>query len=197
VNWNAVGAIGQILGSLATFVTVGYLVVQVNDTERETKRAIAQNRTERTIGLNLALATNERLADIHIKGNEAVMLGKPRTPQEIPPEIVEALKPFDSTFLVAAITKLGLTPQETTMLSAELSARWAHVSQTILYVDELPPGERSQFDRTNRNSMSEPLVRFWFEYSKSSFSPDAVRYIENLLALPTNDFPKHQAEGTR
>ena len=30
MNWNAIGAVGQILGSLAAFITVGYLVVQVS-----------------------------------------------------------------------------------------------------------------------------------------------------------------------
>ena len=54
MNWSAVGAIGQILGSLATFVTVGYLVIQVHDTELQMKRAIADSRTERNIQLNLA-----------------------------------------------------------------------------------------------------------------------------------------------
>jgi len=33
MNWNAVGAIGQILGSLAVFVTIGFLAVQVHDNE--------------------------------------------------------------------------------------------------------------------------------------------------------------------
>ena len=29
MNWDAIGAIGQMLGSIAVFVTLGYLAVQV------------------------------------------------------------------------------------------------------------------------------------------------------------------------
>jgi hypothetical protein len=185
MNWHAIGAIGQILGSLATFVTVGYLVVQVHDAEREMKRSIAQSRAERNIELNLGAATSERLAEIHAKGNLALVVGTPPTPHEaMPPQVVEAMKSAPP-LIAAATTRLGFTPSEIFMLSAEQSARWNNTSYTLLYVDELPPGEREQFDRTTRGFFSEPLVRFWFDLSKSSFSPDAVRYVENLLAQPS------------
>ena len=44
VNWNAIGAVGQIMGSLATFVTVGFLFVQVHDSEREMQSAATDSR---------------------------------------------------------------------------------------------------------------------------------------------------------
>lgn len=186
MNWHAIGAIGQILGSLATFITVGYLVVQVHDAEREMKRSIAQSRAERNIELNLVGATNERLAEIHIKGDLALIYGKPPATEDssMPPPRADALKSAPP-FFADAMTQLGLTPVEIAMLGAEQSARWNNVSYTILYLDELPPGEREQFDRTTRGSFSEPLVRFWFDRSKSAFSPEAVRYIDNLLAQPS------------
>jgi hypothetical protein len=71
MNWNAVGAVGQIFGSLATFVTVGFLAVQTHDTEHEMKRAIAQSRTERAMEIKLAQATNERLAEITLRGKRS------------------------------------------------------------------------------------------------------------------------------
>jgi len=185
MNWNAVGAVGQILGSLATFVTVGYLVIQVHDAEREMKRSIAQSRAERNIELNLVGATNERLAEIHLKGNLALIAGKPpaTVDSSITPQLAEALKSAPP-FIADATMQLGLTLVETAMLGAEQAARWNNVSYTMLYLDELPQGEREQFDSTTRGSFSEPLVRFWFEHSKSSFSPEAVRYIDSLLAKP-------------
>lgn len=42
MNWNAVGANGQILGSLATFVTVGCLVVQVHDSDADMRRSVTE-----------------------------------------------------------------------------------------------------------------------------------------------------------
>ena len=201
MNWNAIGAVGQILGSVATFVTVGYLVVQVHDTEREIKRSIAQSRAERNMELNLA-GTDERLAAIHVKGDLGVMAWSAHLMPETPPvpAIFEAfVKQAGLTteqahsLLSVATTRLpplmdalgrqaGLTPEEALSLNSELAAQWNNVSQTILYIDELPPGNRAQFDRTNRDGFSEPVVRLWYETVKSNFDPDAVRYVDNLLA---------------
>jgi len=187
MNWHAAGAIGQILGSLATFVTVGYLVVQVHDFEKDMQRSIGQSRAERNMEANLAFATSERLASIHIKADTAISLGKPH-PVSIPAEYTEVefhemLKTAPPIFQ-SAVTKLGLTPEEFAVLVAELTARWNNSSQTILYVDELLPGDRIQFDRTLRGGFAEPVVRWWWEFSKPAFNPDAVRYVDNLLAQP-------------
>jgi len=84
VNWNAVGAIGQILGSLATFVTVGYLVVQVHDTERDIKRSIAQSRAERNIEINLA-ESDVRVAAIRVKGGIGLIASAAHLMPDRPP----------------------------------------------------------------------------------------------------------------
>src|SRR5262245_48289686 len=171
MNWNAVGAIGQILGSLATFVTVGYLVIQVHDTERDMKRSIAQSRAERLMQLNLA-GTDERLVAIHVKGN-LHLLDQRHLPMRAPAP------------LEAFTNQAGLTYEEAGVLIAEQSASWNNLSQTVLYVDELAPGDREQFNRTTRGHFSEPLVRLWYETAKRDFNPDVVRYVDNLLATPT------------
>jgi hypothetical protein len=72
-------------------------------------------------------------------------------------------------------------------LSFELQARWNNTSQTILYIDELSPGDRAQFDRTTRGGFSEPLVHLWYESAKGDYNPDVVRYVDNLLAQPNKD----------
>jgi hypothetical protein len=183
MNWNAVGAVGQILGSLATFVTVGYLVVQVHDTEAEIKRSIEETHAERAIEINLALATSERLAAIHWKGDAALILGEPKAPVvSISPEHLNGA----TSFFVAAINQLGFSPDEVLMLNSELSARWSNWAQTILYVDELPPGDHAQFDIALRIGLVEPVVRFWWDSNKSYFNPDAVRYVENVLSQPSS-----------
>jgi len=166
MDWNAVGAVGQILGSLATFVTVGYLVVQVRIAEKERRRAIAQSRQERNIQINLAAATNERLAAIHMKGNAAQV--------SVPP----------STQLVALLERMGLTGEEFMLLNWELAARWNNTSQTVLYLEELSADDREQFDRSTRSGWSEPIVRLWYEFAKAGFSPTTVRYVDELLARP-------------
>jgi hypothetical protein len=86
-----------------------------------------------------------------------------------------------------AVTELGLSPQEAVMLDGQEGALLTHIAQTVLYIDELPPGERAQFDQSNRRWFEQPLTRVWFKYMKSSYSPDAVKYLENLVALPSSE----------
>ena len=40
MNWNAIGAIGQLVGSIAVFVTLGYLSIQVRHAR---KRRVAHS----------------------------------------------------------------------------------------------------------------------------------------------------------
>jgi hypothetical protein len=115
MNWNAVGAIGQILGSLAVFVTIGFLAVQVHDNETQMQRSIAESRTQRVTQANATLATNGRLAGIHVKVNQALRGDKPSPP------FIEAAKRF------------GLTDEEAVMLYTDLLIRWQVTAQTIPY----------------------------------------------------------------
>jgi len=219
MNWHAAGAIGQIMGSLATFITVGYLVVQVHDTERDIKRSIAQARAERNMELNLA-GIDERLQTIHIKGNLGLMARAEHLMPELPavPATFEVfvkqagLTPEQAASLLSIATaripplmdvlgrQIGLAPEEVLSLNAEQSARLNNISQTILYIDELTPGDRAQFDNTTREGLSEPICRLWYETRKNVINPDVARYIDNLLAQPnstTYSIPNHHAEGMR
>lgn len=165
MNWNAIGAVGQILGSLATFVTVGFLAVQVHDTEADMRRSLSQSRIERTIDLNIAYATNERLVTIREKANAALQGDKP-----LPP------------YMSAATKQLGLTMEEAISLYTHLVSGWAKFAQTVPYVDDLLPADRARFDRTARFAMSEPVFRFWYEFAKPTLNPIAIRYADNLMA---------------
>ena len=69
-------------------------------------------------------------------------------------------------------------------MSSVFQARWNNTSQTILYIDDLPPGDRAQFDNTTRGGFSEPLAHLWYESVKGDYNPDVVRYVDNLLAQP-------------
>ena len=67
---------------------------------------------------------------------------------------------------------------------AEQLVRWNNLAQTILYRDELLPGDRVQFDMSTRITLSEPTFRFWYQIVKPTLNPDAVRYVDYLLAQP-------------
>jgi len=42
MNWEEVGAIGQVLGSIAVFITLGYLAVQLRHARAEMQRSPSQ-----------------------------------------------------------------------------------------------------------------------------------------------------------
>ena len=91
-------------------------------------------------------------------------------------------------FEMAMMQQAGLTTEEARLLWFELYAWWQFRVQTIAYVDELPPGERTEFDEAlRRNYGLYPVDRIWYETAKrlnGVLNPDAIRYIDNLLAQP-------------
>jgi hypothetical protein len=166
VNWEEVSAIGQVLGSLAVFVTLGYLAVQVRHARTDLQRSISQGRSEAIRSLLLTRATDERLARIIAKADAAYG----SEPQ-----------PF-----VAELVKRGLTIDEALAVQNEQGAFWNYRLQVIPYIAELPNGDRLAFDSAIRRAYGSPGVgRFYYEaFAKAGSLSDATRYIDNLLAQP-------------
>ena len=165
MNWDAIGAIGQMLGSLAVFITLGYLAVQVTHARREVKRSVSQIRGEASRELILNRVNNQWLTSLNAKANNA--LGPARQP-----------------FAVALMERVGLTYEEGITLNWEQTAWWQYRAHAIAYADELTATERASFDFTMRESYRLPLARLWYDTTKANLDADAVRYIDNLLAQP-------------
>ena len=136
MNWDEVGAIGQVLGSVAVFVTLGYLAIQVKHSRQDARRALSQGRGEANRDI-LALQCDERINRLNERVNAA--LGRPPYP-----------------FVSALIEQVGLTSEEATLLFWSESARWAYRLQIIPHVDELSPMERNQFDGAIRSGYGRP-----------------------------------------
>src|SRR5262245_33537792 len=168
MNWNAVGAVGQIMGSLATFVTVGFLFVQVHDTERQMQSAATDNRAATVRELTLTQLTDERLMSIFEKTT-------PRRPE------------FD-----ALVKRVGLAPEDGHRWFSFQTAWFAYRAATISHIDDLLPGERESFDaalRMNYGGGLFPASSAWYETVKTFpgfLNPDAVRYIDTVLAQPSS-----------
>ena len=166
MNWEEVGAIGQVLGSLAVFVTLGYLAAQVRHARQETRRALGQDRSEGHREL-LAQARDERIFSVQLKADAA--LGA------LPNPVATAL-----------MEQAGLTLEEANLMVGMQIAWWTYRLQMIPDVDELPAMQRIAFDNQVRGSYGRPgVARVFYEtYLKGAAHPDALRYIENLLARP-------------
>ena len=163
MNWDEVGAIGQVFGSVAVFFTLGYLAVQVRYARREVQRSISQSRADNVLDLLLNRADNERLTGLNSRANKRLM-GQP-----IP-------------FVCELVERTGLTEEEAYTLFSEQMAWWNYRSQVIAYIDELPAGEKIQFDAAIRRFFGHPVAMLWYETLKPTLSPEAVRYVDDVMA---------------
>lgn len=68
MNWEAISAIGEIVGSIAVVVTLAYLAVQTRQNSHHTKALLQQGQSDRFATILLTMATPD-LANVWITGN--------------------------------------------------------------------------------------------------------------------------------
>ncbi len=61
MNWEAIGAVGEILGAIAVVLTLAYLAIQVRYAKKATMDATSLNRANGVQAMLLAVATNDDL----------------------------------------------------------------------------------------------------------------------------------------
>ena len=62
MNWEAIGAIGEVLGAIGVIVTLGYLAIQIRQNTKVTKAATAQQMTDNWVHLNLFMSGHPELS---------------------------------------------------------------------------------------------------------------------------------------
>ena len=168
MNWEAIGAIGQMLGSVAVLVTLGYLAIQVRHARAEMRRSISQTRAEGGRELLMNFANSEQLCNLYTKVGAAIG----RSPNPV---------------IGALMARAGLTQSEAMQLLLDHEAWFQYQAQVIQYINELSAGERFGFDGSIRGRYGHDaglIGPLWYEDRKAALNPDAVRYIDNLLAQP-------------
>ena len=164
MNWNAIGAVGELIGALAVVVTLGYLGVQIRYARSEARRALSQGRGEALRSL-LVEQQDEKLNGLTLQVNAALGAQRP-------------------AFLVALAERTGVSAEDASLLFWNQISWWNYFLQIIPKIDELTPMERTQFEVPIRGFYGSPGVgRVFYEtYVKRQGHADAVRYIDDLLA---------------
>ena len=165
MNWDAIAAIGQMLGSVAVLVTLGYLAVQVRHARSEVRRSISQGRADAARELTMYRASNERLSRVMAKANDA-------------------LRMEPNVFVQSLIEQTALTRDEAFSVFSDQLATWQYRIQVIAYIDDLSQGDRYEFDGWTRSLYASGTGKLWYETQKPRLNPDPVRYIDRLLAQP-------------
>ena len=70
MNWDAISAIGQMLGSVAVFVTVVYLALQIKHARIAQNAASFESVNQGFNSINALLSADESLTRIILKGND-------------------------------------------------------------------------------------------------------------------------------
>ncbi len=71
MNWEAIGAVGEILAAIAVVVTLVYLAKQIRQNSQAVQVAALRDTTEQWHRWSEVLATSSELADIVARGNKS------------------------------------------------------------------------------------------------------------------------------
>ncbi len=71
MNWEAIGAIGEVLGAAGVIITLAYLAVQMRQSNRLAKRAAVQGVLEGRAEMNRFIASDPVLTELFWRGMES------------------------------------------------------------------------------------------------------------------------------
>ena len=160
MNWDAIGAVSEGLGSLAVFLTLVYLAVQIRQSERGAQRDVQRMSMDLIQAPLVALATSPWLAEAQVKARRSLGL------------------PVRGQFLVQ---DAGLSEAEALALSTYFQAVWTHHQASFRYLDTYPAQEPG-LARIVGQVYSDPLRARWYEASRAFLDPAMVRWVDGILA---------------
>ena len=70
MNWEAIGAIGEIIGALAVFLTLGYLAVQIRQNTKAVRASALDSSVNAVNNTRMAMFENSEVAALYRKGLE-------------------------------------------------------------------------------------------------------------------------------
>jgi hypothetical protein len=165
VNWDAIGAIGQLVGSVAVVVTLGYLAAQVQQTKVVMRRSATASLAEASRMLNQWTAS-ERIARLTVKADAALGGG------QVDPAVI------------ALIERAGMEPAEASTLRCHYIAGWSLLVELTGYRDDLSEAERNEADNEIRAFHSSPVQRLIYGALRSTLDARVVEHVDRLLGVP-------------
>lgn len=69
MNWDAIGAIAELLGAVAVFLTLIYLALQIRQNTRAVRSSAVDASIKSVMDVRVMLAQGSELADIFLRGN--------------------------------------------------------------------------------------------------------------------------------
>ena len=158
----------QIIGNFGIVVGLILVAVQIDQNSEQIQQAANLSRSEAYRELFLNRVNNEQLRSTYEKLTAA---GVSTATTSIP-------------FIAKLMKETGLPEREVGMLWDEQHAWWSLYAQMIADFDQLSAGQKALLNRglRSRYDGTVPWTTYWYTSEKSHLNPDAVRYVDNLLA---------------
>ena len=160
MNWDAVGAVGEILGALAVVLTLGYLARQVHFARESAADANRLNRANGVTEMLLATATNTELLNSISKSH--------------------GLAPFHEAYAA----HLGTSPRcsRSFRLVGHVYYFWLHWGN---FASVTSPKDMAELAHVVSTFYQIPAVRYSWEhspYAKPVLDPEFVEFVERTLS---------------
>ena len=153
LNWDAVGAIGENVGSGVVLISLIYIAIQVRDTKTATERA---SRTERSNALSRTMLETPQLATIVAKVNAV---------------------DGSNSFVTEMCSTYGLTLAESELYFRYVSTNWRQ-----LETDFLTMKDEDYVAIPVRVQLNIPSSRRFFEIQNRGFDNLFVDYVDKLTS---------------
>jgi hypothetical protein len=165
VNWEAIGAIGELLSATAVFVTLIYVAFQVRNARKELQHNVLNSRDVATRELLLETIRNPLLG--------AAIAESDFSFREKPNPVLQHIKEVTSW-----------SDEKTATFVNYQTAYWFHRVEVVREVSELTPAQKQDFDLNITFSYSDGLGNVWWEeWKKWRPSGDpTVKYCDEILS---------------
>lgn len=168
MNWDAIGAVGEVLGSIAVLATLAYLAVQVRHAREQMARSARDARSDALRQLSTLMVTTPELR--HALRNVSERLSH---------------SPENSAW-ADFVTANGGSADEAELIGSHQFMRWSMAEQTFSNFRDLSPGEQQQVESFYRSIYGgDGLAAHWYRIvARPRLNPDIVHIIDDLLARP-------------
>lgn len=171
MNWEAVGAIAEILGSITVISTLFYLALQVRHARDQIRTSIRESRNTAHRELQFAAIQNPQLVRVIGKAHASWTPG------------VES----EEQFYAAA----NFTIEDQIIWTSYMRVAWSYFRESIRYIPDLMPSQREELHREITANYSIGPGKLYFD-SMSAIDSQALKYVRELIA--SND---NSTEGLR
>ena len=164
MNWEAISAVGELLGAIAVLITLIYVAYQVRNARKELQQTVLGNRDVAVRELMFELIRNPLLNAADAE-NAFKFRNKPRA-------------------VHARMKEITNWPDEKVVAFSNYQvAWWFHRVQTVRDISELSTAQKNDFDSNIVVSYSDGLEKAWWEEFKKGRPPGdpTVRYCEEVL----------------